>query len=130
MFFLDFEDKLEKLDAQKKLLIESSKSGKTNNKSKIKNLEDKEIKELNNIYSNLSSWQIVKIARHPKRPTTKDYINNVITNFTYLSGDTLYSEDKSIESGIVKIGKMSFMILGNEKGYDMESRISYNFGLA
>ena len=53
MFFLDFEDKLEKLDAQKKLLIESSKSGKTNNKSKIKNLEDKEIKELNNIYSNL-----------------------------------------------------------------------------
>ena len=79
MFFLDFEDKLEKLDAQKKLLIESSKSGKTNNKSKIKNLEDKEIKELNNIYSNLSSWQIVKIARHPKRPKTLDYINNVFT---------------------------------------------------
>ena len=130
MFFLDFEDKLEKLDAQKKLLIESSKSGKSNNSSKIKKLEEKEIKELNNIYSNLSSWQIVKIARHPKRPKTLDYINNVFSDFTYLSGDRLFSEDKSIVSGIGKIGKMSFMILGNEKGHDMESRISYNFGMA
>ena len=130
MFFLDFEDKLEKLDAQKKILVESSKSGKINNTSKIKNLEDKETKELNNIYSNLSSWQIVKIARHPKRPKTLDYINNVFSDFTYLSGDRLYSEDKSIVSGIGKIGKMSFMILGNEKGHDMESRISYNFGMA
>ena len=62
----------------------------------------------------MSPWQIVKIARHPKRPKTLDYIHNLFTDFTYLSGDRLYSEDKSIVSGIGKIGDCSFMILGNE----------------
>ena len=130
MFFLDFEDKLENLNTEKELLIKSAKSKNIDISSKIKTIEAKESKELEKIYKNLSPWQIVKIARHPKRPKTLDYIDNLFTDFTYLSGDRLYSEDKSIVSGIGKIGDCSFMILGNEKGHDMESRIDYNFGMA
>ena len=130
MFFLDFEDKLENLNTEKEILIKSSKVKNIDISSKIKTIESKELKELEKIYKNLSPWQIVKIARHPKRPKTLDYIHNLFTDFTYLSGDRLYSEDKSIVSGIGKIGDCSFMILGNEKGHDMESRIDYNFGMA
>ena len=130
MFFLDFEDKLENLNTEKEILIKSSKVKNIDISSKIKTIEGKELKELERIYKNLSPWQIVKIARHPKRPKTLDYIHNLFTDFTYLSGDRLYSEDKSIVSGIGKIGDCSFMILGNEKGHDMETRIDYNFGMA
>jgi acetyl-CoA carboxylase carboxyl transferase subunit alpha len=130
MFFLDFEDKLENLNTEKEILIKSSKVKNIDISSKIKTIESKELKELEKIYKNLSPWQIVKIARHPKRPKTLDYIHNLFTDFTYLSGDRLYSEDKSIVSGIGKIGDCSFMILGNEKGHDMETRIDYNFGMA
>lgn len=130
MFFLDFEDKLENLNTEKEILIKSSKVKNIDISSKIKTIESKELKELEKIYKNLSPWQIVKIARHPKRPKTLDYIHNLFTDFTYLSGDRLYSEDKSIVSGIGKIGNCSFMILGNEKGHDMETRIDYNFGMA
>ncbi len=130
MFFLDFEDKLENLNTEKEILIKSSKVKNIDISSKIKTIESKELKELEKIYKNLSPWQIVKISRHPKRPKTLDYINNLFTDFTYLSGDRLYSEDKSIVSGIGKIGNCSFMILGNEKGHDMETRIDYNFGMA
>ena len=130
MFFLDFEDKLENLNTEKEILIKSSKVKNIDFSSKIKTIESKELKELEKIYKNLSPWQIVKIARHPKRPKTLDYIHNLFTDFTYLSGDRLYSEDKSIVSGIGKIGDCSFMILGNEKGHDMETRIDYNFGMA
>ena len=119
MFFLDFEDKLENLNTEKEILIKSSKFKNIDISSKIKTIESKELKELEKIYKNLSPWQIVKIARHPKRPKTLDYIHNLFTDFTYLSGDRLYSEDKSIVSGIGKIGDCSFMILGNEKGHDM-----------
>lgn len=130
MFFLDFEDKLENLNTEKEILIKSSKVKNIDISSKIKTIESKELKELEKIYKNLSPWQIVKIARHPKRPKTLDYIHNLFTDFTYLSGDRLYSEDKSIVSGIGKIGNCSFMILGNEKGHDLETRIDYNFGMA
>jgi len=73
---------------------------------------------------------LLKFPDTLKDQKTLDYINNLFTDFTYLSGDRLYSEDKSIVSGIGKIGNCSFMILGNEKGHDMETRIDYNFGMA
>ena len=72
MFFLDFEDKLENLNTEKEILIKSSKVKNIDISSKIKTIEGKELKELEKIYKNLSPWQIVKIARHPKRPKTLD----------------------------------------------------------
>tara|TARA_X000000368_G_C23041000_1_gene716892 strand:- start:1345 stop:2286 length:942 start_codon:yes stop_codon:yes gene_type:complete len=130
MFFLDFEEKLEKISIELNSLKKSKKNNNQSVLNKIKNLELKEIKELNTLYKSLTPWQIVKIARHPQRPKTLNYIKNIFHDFTYLSGDRLFSEDQSIVSGIAKLGDQSFFILGNEKGHDMESRIKHNFGMA
>jgi len=130
MFFLDFEEKLEKISIELNSLKKSKKNNNQSVLNKIKNLELKEKKELNTLYKSLTPWQIVKIARHPQRPKTSNYIKNIFHDFTYLSGDRLFSEDQSIVSGIAKLGDQSFFILGNEKGHDMESRIKHNFGMA
>ena len=99
MFYLDFEEKLEKLDNEKRSLLKLSEENGIDVSQKVLTIEEKEKSELNKIYSNLSPWQIVKIARHPNRPKTKDYINNIFSNFTSLFGDRLYSEDSAIISG-------------------------------
>ncbi len=130
MFYLDFEEKLEKFDSEKKSLIKLSRESGINVDSKISLIEKKASIELKRIYSNLSPWQIVKIARHPNRPKTKDYLKNIFTNFTPLHGDRLYSEDSAIVSGFASLEGRSVLILGTEKGHDMNSRIQHNFGMA
>ena len=130
MFYLDFEEKLEKLDTEKKTLLKLSDENGLDVSSKVSAIEKKEKDELEKIYSNLSPWQIVKIARHPNRPKTKDYINNIFSNFTSLFGDRLYSEDSAIISGFAFLEDKPVLILGTEKGNDMNSRIQHNFGMA
>lgn len=130
MFYLDFEEKLEKLDTEKKTLLKLSDENGLDVSSKVSAIEKMEKNELEKIYSNLSPWQIVKIARHPNRPKTKDYINNIFSNFTSLFGDRLYSEDSAIISGFAFLEGKPVLILGTEKGNDMNSRIQHNFGMA
>jgi len=130
MFYLDFEEKLEKLESEKKSLQKASEESGIDITSKILSIEEKERTELEKIYSNLSPWQIVKIARHPQRPKTKDYIQNIFENFTSLYGDRLYSEDNAVISGMAFLDQNPVLVLGNEKGHDMNSRIKHNFGMA
>ena len=130
MFYLDFEEKLEKLESEKKSLQKASEENGIDASSKILSIEKKEKAELEKIYSNLSPWQIVKIARHPQRPKTKDYIQNIFENFTSLYGDRLYSEDNAVISGMAFLDKNPVLVLGTEKGHDMNSRIKHNFGMA
>ena len=130
MFYLDFEEKLEKLESEKKSLQKASEESGIDITSKILSIEEKERTELEKIYSNLSPWQIVKIARHPQRPKTKDYVQNIFENFTSLYGDRLYSEDNAIISGMAFLDQNPVLVLGTEKGHDMNSRIKHNFGMA
>ena len=130
MFYLDFEEKLEKLESEKKSLLKASQESDIDISVKIKSIEEKEKTELDKIYSNLSPWQIVKVARHPQRPKTKDYVQNVFDNFTSLYGDRLYSEDNAIISGMAFLDENPVLVLGTEKGHDMKSRIKHNFGMA
>ena len=130
MFYLDFEEKLENLDIEKKSLIRASQESGLDVNTKLKAIEEKELLELKKIYSNLSPWQIVKIARHPNRPKTRDYINNIFTEFTSLYGDRLYSEDSAIVSGLAFLENFPVLLLGTEKGHDMNTRIQHNFGMA
>ena len=130
MFYLDFEEKLEKLESEKKSLEKASEESGIDVTSKILSIEKKEKAELEKIYSNLSPWQIVKIARHPQRPKTKDYIQNIFENFTSLYGDRLYSEDNAVISGMAFLDKNPVLVIGTEKGHDMNSRIKHNFGMA
>src|SRR5210317_1297844 len=130
MFYLDFEEKLEKLESEKKFLLKASEESDIDISVKIKSIEEKEKTELDKIYSNLSPWQIVKVARHPQRPKTKDYVQNIFDNFTSLYGDRLYSEDNAIISGMAFLDEIPLLVLGTEKGHDMKSRIKHNFGMA
>ena len=130
MFYLDFEEKLEKLESEKKSLFKASEESDIDISVKIKSIEEKEKTELDKIYSNLSPWQIVKVARHPQRPKTKDYVRNVFDNFTSLYGDRLYSEDNAIISGMAFLDENPVLVLGTEKGHDIKSRIKHNFGMA
>lgn len=81
------------------------------------------------IYSELTPWQRVTICRHASRPHTVDYIKNISTGFHELCGDRLFGDDQSIIGGIAKIGEMKCVIIGQEKGFDTESRIRHNFGM-
>ena len=130
MFYLDFEEKLEKFDMEIQSLIKLSKEGDIDVDGKIKDIEKKKQTELNRIYSNLSPWQIVKLARHPNRPKTKSFINSIFTKFTPLYGDRLYSEDNAIISGFAFLDNLPVIILGTEKGNDMNTRLKHNFGMA
>ena len=130
MFYLDFEEKLEKFDMEIQSLIKLSKEKDIDVDGKIKDIEKKKQTELNRIYSNLSPWQIVKLARHPNRPKTKSFINSIFTKFTPLYGDRLYSEDNAIISGFAFLGNLPVIILGTEKGNDMNTRLKHNFGMA
>ena len=130
MFYLDFEEKLEKFDMEIQSLIKLSKESDIDVDGKIKDIEKKKQIELNRIYSNLSPWQIVKLARHPNRPKTKSFINSIFTKFTPLYGDRLYSEDNAIISGFAFLDNLPVIILGTEKGNDMNTRLKHNFGMA
>ncbi len=130
MFYLDFEEKLEKFDMEIQSLIKLSKESDINVDGKIKDIEKKKQTELNRIYSNLSPWQIVKLARHPNRPKTKGYIDSIFNKFTPLYGDRLYSEDNAIISGFAFLDNLPVIVLGTEKGNDMNTRLKHNFGMA
>lgn len=81
------------------------------------------------IYSELTPWQRVTICRHSMRPHTVDYIKNICTTFHELCGDRSFGDDQSIIGGFAKIGEMKCVIIGQEKGFDTETRIRHNFGM-
>ena len=85
--------------------------------------------KLKNIYSNLDPWQTTMVARHENRPKSKFFIDNLFENFIPLSGDRYYGEDKSVLAGFAKFNRNSVLVIGQEKGEDLESRIERNFGM-
>ena len=97
--------------------------------SEIERLEGKlgELKE--GIYKSLSPWERVQICRHPKRPHSLDYIENICDSFTELCGDRYYADDQAIIGGLARIGDMKCVIIAQEKGSDTESRLKHNFGM-
>lgn len=97
--------------------------------SEIKRLENKLEKLKKKVYSQLTPWERITICRHPQRPHTLDYIENICESFMELHGDRTYGDDHSIVGGLANIGGMKCMIIGQEKGNDTESRVYRNFGM-
>ena len=96
----------------------------------IKQMERKIEDTRKQIYSNLTAWQRVQLARHPKRPFSLDYIQHSFTDFAELHGDRLYSDDRAIVSGFAKIGNHKVLVIGTQKGRDTKENILRNFGSA
>lgn len=128
MIILDFEKPILELESKIKEL-KSINTGNLDIVEDIKRFEQKLKKLLKQIYKDLTPWQKVKVARHPARPQTADYVNAFISDFVPLSGDRHFGEDKAILAGIGKFDGISVAILGHQKGKDTEERIKNNFGM-
>ena len=96
---------------------------------KISNTQQEIDKKLKDIYSNLDPWQTTLVARHEDRPKAKFFIDNLFQDFIPLSGDRYYGEDKSVLAGFAKFNENSVLVIGQEKGDSLESRIDRNFGM-
>ena len=96
---------------------------------KIKNTQKEINQKLEEIYSNLNSWQKTQVARHEDRPKANFYIKKIFSKFTLLSGDRYFGDDKSVIAGFGLIDNKSVLIIGQEKGEDLNSRIERNFGM-
>lgn len=120
---LEIEEKIEHL----KLLAKDEDMDITR---ETRRLERKLSQHINRTYMNLSAWQKAQIARHPLRPHCLDYIHAFIEDFTQLSGDRRFADDEAMICGIGKLDGYSVIVIGQEKGNDVESRIKYNFGMA
>ena len=118
----DLENKIEKLRLSGG--IEKDIESET---SKLSSQIEKLTKE---IYSNLSIWQKVQVARHPHRPHFSDYIKNIFSDFDELHGDRVFGEDKAIIGGLARFKKRPVVVVGQEKGKSTEDKISRNFGMA
>ena len=99
------------------------------NTQKIKETQEEINEKLKEVYANLNSWQKTLVARHEDRPRANFYINKIFDNFTLLSGDRYFGDDKSVIAGFGTINKKSILVIGQEKGEDLNSRIERNFGM-
>ncbi len=127
---LEFEKPISELEKKLAEMIALADQNKIDMSTAIKELENKVIELKKNIYGNLTNWQKVLLSRHPDRPYTLDYIQNIFTDFYELHGDRLYGDDKAIVGGLAKLEGRSVMVLGQQKGRDTKSRQFRNFGMA
>lgn len=96
----------------------------------IAQIERKIAETRKQIYSNLTPWQRVQLARHPKRPYTLDYIKTAFTDFEELHGDRLFADDRAVVGGFAKLGDQRVVVIGTQKGRDTKENILRNFGSA
>ncbi len=127
---LDFEKKINELEEKIKTLNTLAKDSDVDIGKEINRLQQKLEKQIKLSYANLTPWQRVQIARHPHRPQCLDYINGLIEDFVPLCGDRLFADDPTMIGGMGRFKGMSVIVLGQEKGQDLETRVKYNFGMA
>ena len=127
--FLDFEKPLLEISSkieELRLLKDDSK----NIANELSLLQEKYDKVQSEIYSKLTPWQKVKVCRHQDRPKFGNYVDYIFKDFTSLSGDRYFSEDYSIQGGLADFDGKTVIVIGNDKGHDIDSRVKNNFGMA
>ena len=129
--YLNFESDIKNLESEiEKLKDPYNQDGLSEvDTQKISTVQTELDEKLKDIYSNLDPWQTTMVARHEDRPKSKFFIDNLFEDFISLSGDRYYGEDKSVIAGFAKFNGNSVLIIGQEKGENLESRIERNFGM-
>jgi len=128
--FLDFEQPIAELEAKIEELRYVQTESAVDISEEIEQLGKKSQQLTKDIYSDLNPWQITKIARHPERPYTLDYVGEVFTDFVELHGDRHFSDDQSIVGGLARFNGNPCMVLGHQKGRDTKERALRNFGMS
>jgi acetyl-CoA carboxylase carboxyl transferase subunit alpha len=127
--YLDFEQPIAELEVKIEELQLVGSDNELNIGEEIETLREKSTKLTEKIYSNLSSWDIVKVARHPLRPYTMDYIPRIFTEFDELHGDRHFADDNAIVGGIARLEGRPVMVIGQEKGRAVKDKVMRNFGM-
>lgn len=127
--YLDFEQPIAELEAKIEELQLVGNDNDINIGEEIAKLKDKSSKLTEKIFSSLRPWDVVKIARHPMRPYTLDYIRRIFTDFDELHGDRHFGDDSAIVGGIGKIDGKPVMVIGQEKGRGVTEKVKRNFGM-
>lgn len=127
---LDFENEVETIEAKIDELRRSEQGSVGDVLNTIAELTKKRETLLRRIYAKLDDWQICQVARHPLRPQTKDYINALTTDFIELHGDRLFSDDRSIITGIAHFDDTPVFVIGHQKGRGTNEKLSHNFGMS
>jgi acetyl-CoA carboxylase carboxyl transferase subunit alpha len=126
---LDFEKSLIELEKKIEELRRFTNGERMNMSDEIKQLELKAEKLRQEIYTNLSPWQVVQISRHLQRPHTLDYIRTVFENFMEMHGDRAFIDDRAMVGGVAWLDKKPVIVLGTQKGKDTKENLTHNFGL-
>ncbi len=130
MVFLEFEKPLESLYEQLDKIKQVGREGDLDVDPMIKELESKIKKKRKEIYDSLNGWQKVQLSRHPERPYSLYYVEQICDEFIELHGDRAYQDDKAIVGGLAKIGNQRLMMIGHQKGVNTKMRQFRNFGMA
>ncbi|MFP3945028.1 MAG: acetyl-CoA carboxylase carboxyltransferase subunit alpha [Alphaproteobacteria bacterium] len=129
--YLDFEKQIAELEGKVQELRQLAAQDETVDiHDEVVKLETKAATLLKDVYSKLTPWQKTQVARHPNRPHFIDYVHRLIEDFTPLAGDRAYADDHAVQGGLGRFRGRSVMVIGHEKGADIQSRLKHNFGMA
>jgi acetyl-CoA carboxylase carboxyl transferase subunit alpha len=127
--FLDFEQPIAELENKIETLRFGQEDSAVDISEDIERLSRKSQELTKTIYAKLTPWQIAQVARHPQRPYTLDYIEQIFTDFIELHGDRAFADDKSIIGGLARFNDQPCMVIGHQKGRDTKEKIQRNFGM-
>jgi acetyl-CoA carboxylase carboxyl transferase subunit alpha len=128
--FLEFEQPIAELEGKIEELRYVQSESAVDISEEIERLDKKSQQLTKEIYTQLTPWQVTQIARHPQRPYTLDYVNDVFTDFHELHGDRTFADDLSIVGGLARFNGQACMVLGHQKGRDTKERAARNFGMS
>lgn len=126
--YLPFEDSVAEIDRQAEELRRVMSVKGIDYSTEIRRLQRRHIAELKRLYSSLSAWQVVLVARHPKRPLLSDYLELMVKDFRELHGDRYFGDDRAIVTGLGQIGRQRVFIVGQNKGRQIHEKTACNFG--
>ena len=127
--FLSFEQPIAELESKIEELRFVQEDSAVDISEEIDRLSQKSQQLTKELYAKLTPWQVSQIARHPQRPYTMDYVNEIFTDFHELHGDRSYADDQSIVGGLARFNGQSCMVIGHQKGRDTKERAMRNFGM-
>ncbi|KZX62407.1 MULTISPECIES: acetyl-CoA carboxylase carboxyltransferase subunit alpha [unclassified Alcanivorax] len=127
--FLEFEQPIADLEAKIEELRLVGSGSEVNISEEVAKLQEKSISLTENIFSNLSAWQISQLSRHPKRPYMLDYIKRIFADFDELHGDRAFADDPAIVGGITRLNAQPVMVIGHQKGREVKEKVRRNFGM-
>jgi acetyl-CoA carboxylase carboxyl transferase subunit alpha len=127
--YLDFEQPIAEIDGRIQQLRTASQGSASHIEAEIGKLRDKLSSQTEQIFANLTAWQVAQLARHPLRPYTLDYLSLAFDEFHELAGDRAYADDAAIVGGPARLDGRAVMVIGHQKGRDTKSKVKRNFGM-